>query len=91
MAGDTELSPSSLVSYLFAVRRFARFAFDEADDPMSDKHSAIKLIVARMNRMAEPKFDARIPFGPSTIMAAASDPYTDLAIRTVPIWPLLDA
>ncbi|KAA0145791.1 hypothetical protein FNF29_08390 [Cafeteria roenbergensis] len=49
MAGDTELSPSSLVSYLFAVRRFARFAFDEADDPMSDKHSAIKLIVARMN------------------------------------------
>lgn len=83
MAGDTELSPSSLVSYLFAVRRFARFAFDEADDPMSDKHSAIKLIVARMNRMAEPKFDARIPFGPSTIMAAASDPYTDLAIRTV--------
>ena len=80
---ETELASTTLVSYLFAVRRFLRLAFCEAEDPMSDKHTSTALAVSRAQRVARPRFDARVPFPPSVVQAAVSDQFADLAIRAV--------
>jgi len=80
---ETELAGTTLVSYLFAVRRFARLAFAEPDDPMHDRHTAVALAVARVQRVAQPRFDSRVPFRPSVIQSAVSDQYADLAVRAV--------
>ena len=80
---NTELAGTTLVSYLFAVRRFLRLAFAEKEDSMADKHTGTALAVSRAQRVSRPRFDKRAPFPPSVVHAAVSDQFADLAIRAV--------
>lgn len=82
-SGTCGLAPSTLITYLFSIRRFARLALDEADESSYDRHPLVELVAERIQRIGVPKFDFRSPFPLPALLAALADEDEDLATRAV--------